>query len=204
MFVLDLTNTNLATDFHAASHVVESAAIKKITDFYGWGEFFNQSILDKIKIILPPRSIVSKPHPDGRHNLSIQSICSQLCEHLLVQFNSPGRKSHTSFQYTNFLSFKIKAGEKYYNNLITKNAVTIESVEELVNQQKIELKSMRRLDNRSHIVFEVKSDESLLLTVNNRYDLENSDIKFKVNSKNQALGTHELKKNDLVELTWDF
>jgi hypothetical protein len=204
MFVLDLTNTNLATDFHAASHVVESAAVKKIIDFYGWGEFFNQSILDKIKIVLPPRSMVSKPHAEGRHNIGIQAICAQLCEHLLQQFNIPGRKSRTSFQYTNFLSFKIRAGQRFFKNLITKNAVLLESIEELVNQQLIDVKTMRRLENRSQIAFQVKSDESLQLMIHNRYDLENSEIKFKVNDQSQAPGIYELKKNDLVELGWDF
>lgn len=204
MFVLDLTNTNLASDFHSASHVFESAAIKKIIDFYGWAEFFSQSILDKIKIILPPRSIVSKPHAEGLHNISIQAIAGQLCEHLLTQFNNPARRSHTGFQYSNFLSFKVQSGNSYYNNLITKQCATIECVEALANLHKIEVKSMRRLENRSHILFEVKSNEDLTLIIQNKYDIENSDIKFKVNGKPQPHGTHKLVKNDAVEITWDF
>ncbi|MCC2677456.1 MAG: N-methylhydantoinase [Pseudobdellovibrio sp.] len=204
MFVLDMTNTNLATDFHAASHVFESAAVKKIIDFYGFAEFFNQSILDKIKMILPPRSIVSKPHAEGLHNISIQAIASQLCEHLLAQFNNPSRKSHTSFQYSNFLSFKVQSGNSYYNNLITKQCATIDCVEALANSHKIEVKTMRRLENRSHIQFEVKCQEELTLTVDNKYDIESSDIKLKVNGKPQVRGCHKLVKSDLVEISWEF
>ncbi len=204
MFVLDLTNTNLAADFHSASHIFESAAIKKIIDFYGWAEFFNQSILDKIKVILPPRSIVSKPHAEGLHNISIQAIASQLCEHLLTQFNNPSRKTHTMFQYTNFLSFKVQAGTAYYNNLITKQSATLDCVEELANLQKIEVKSMRRLESRSHVLFEVKSNDGIVLTIQNKYDIEGSDIKFKVNGKPQTCGVHKLAKSDSVEISWDF
>lgn len=204
MFVLDLTNTNTASDFHAASHVFESAAIKKIIDFYGLCDFFSQSILDKIKIILPPRSIVSKPHTGGLHNISIQAIASQLCEHLLTQFNNPSRKIHSAFQYSNFLSFKIKSDLNIYNNLISKQSAALECVEELANLQKIEVKLMRRLENRSHIHFDVKSEENLVLIIQNKYDIDSTDIKFKVNGKLKSSGTHSLGKNDSVEISWDF
>lgn len=204
MFVLDLTNTNMAADFHSASHVFESAAIKKIIDFYGWAEFFNQSILDKIKIILPPRSIVSKPHAEGLHNISMQAIACQLCEHLLNQFNNPSRKSHAVFQYSNFLSFKVQSGQNCYRNLITKQNASLECVEALANLHKIEVKSMRRLENRSQILFEVKSDDDLTVVIQNKYDIDGSDIKFKVNGKLQTRGTLKLAKSDAVEITWDF
>ncbi|MGZ3690247.1 MAG: hypothetical protein ACXVAX_02015 [Pseudobdellovibrio sp.] len=131
LFTLDLTNTNLATDVYAASHIVESAMVKKIIDFYEINDYFTQSILDKIKIILPPRSIVSKAHPTGLFNLNLQAVCSQLCDHLLTLLNSPTRKAHNAFSFNNFLTFNIKQGAQSYNSHINKSQFLIDGIEQL-------------------------------------------------------------------------
>lgn len=204
MFTLDLAHTSLATDFYGASHIAESAIIKKIIDFYNLGDFFTQCILDKIKIVLPPRSIVSKPHPDGIHNLELQAICSQLCEHLLNQLNSPSRKAHAAFQYENFLNFSIRCGDLNLENSISKSSSQISCIEALVNLQKINVKTMRRTDSSNQVVFEVTSDHSMDLFIQNRHSLGNSEITFLVNNKAHSTGTHTLKKNDIINLEWSF
>lgn len=201
LFTLDFTNTNLATDFHAASHVVESAIVKKIAEFYNFGDFFSQSILDKIKIILPPRSIVAKPHPTGEANIEIQAICGQLCEHNLQQLNSHSRKAHAALQFSNFLNFQLLSGDIMVSGHITPQAVSLQGFEDLINSQHVELKKMRRNDKENQLSFQVLADK-MSLKINNRYQTDDSNITLKINNELQNSGTASLKKSDLIEIEW--
>ena len=202
LFTLDLTNTNLATDVYAASHIVESAMVKKIMEFYEINDYFSQSILDKIKIILPPRSIVSKAHPAGMFNLNLQAVCSQLCEHLLTLLNSPSRKSHGAFSFNNFLAFSIKLGTASFNSHINKTHFSIDGIEQLSNTQKIKVNTLKKGEDSSQIIFQVIGDEFLEFSILNSYETDDSSYKVKINNMQKTFGTHILKKNDLIELLW--
>lgn len=200
LFTLDFTNTNLATDLHAASHVVESAVIKKLAEFYEFGEFFTQSILDKIKIILPPRSIVSKPHPTGEGNLDIQAVCSQLCDFNLQQLNSHTRKPQVAFQFVNFLNFQIQSDELFVSSQINANSVLFTGFEDLITHHHIEVTRMRRSESQNQLSFKVTSTKAFKLKINNRP--QNSEISLKVNDSFKDRGLYELKNDDKVEIEW--
>lgn len=202
LFTIDFTNTNLATDFHAASHVVESAVIRKIADFYQFGEFFTQSILDKIKVILPPRSIVAKPHPTGDSNIEIQAVCAQLCEHNLLQLNSHTRKGHAGFQFANFLNFQIFSDDVLVNAQVSPSSVCFAGLEELINSHHVEIQKMRRNDSQNQLSFRILSDKPVQLKIINRYITEDNSISFKVNNVLQNYGSCQLNKSDLIEIEW--
>ncbi|MEK6627934.1 MAG: hypothetical protein AABY53_04860 [Bdellovibrionota bacterium] len=202
LLTLDFTNTNLATQMHTSSHVIESAIIKKIIDFYQINSFFTQSILDKIKIILPPRSIVSRPHPTGEYNLELQSVCSQMCEHNMKQLNTYTRKSQTAFEYTNYLNFEIHTDKCHANNIISSQIVFLNKFEELVTSNSISLKKMKRLELINQIKFEVCCDSPIKVNIKNNYFTEKSNNTFKVNNELLQRGEHNLKKNDVVEIIW--
>lgn len=201
LITLDFTNTNLATEMHSSSHVIESAAIKKIMDFYQLGDFFTQSMLDKIKIILPPRSIVSKPHPTGRFNYELQSICSQLCDYNLTQLNLHSRKSQNNFEYSNFLNFEIHTENSHTNNLISSQTIFLNNFEELIVNNSIKMKKMKRLDTANHIIFKVNTD-IMKINIKNDYHTEKSNNALKVNNKLVHRGEHILAKDDVVEILW--
>ena len=74
----------------------------------------------------------------------------------------------------------------------------------LVNLQKIAIKTMSRTDSKSHIVFEVLGEEPLNLKVQNRYETDDSDISLKVNNALVTFGSHPLKKADRIEIEWKF
>lgn len=202
LFTLDLTNTHLATDIYAASHIIESGLIKKIIDFYEIGDFFTQSILDKIKIILPPRSIVSKAHPLGLHNFSLQTISVQLCDYLLTSLNNPSRKTHTPFVFNNFLNFSLKFNDIYFNSYLGKTNYCINGIEQLSNMKKISLHKIRKLEDQGQIIFKVIGDEPLTLQIQNTYETDISNFSIKLNSENKYFGTHVINKNDLLEIAW--
>lgn len=204
MITLDFTNTQVCPEIYTSSHVIESALIKKIIDFYSVSDFFTQSILDKIKIILPPKSIVSRSHPTGEHNFELQSICAQLCEHNLTQLNSHSRKSRQTFEPLNFLYFSLYSENCHSNNFVSSTKVELENFESLVNSRLIDLKKMKRTENLNHLCFNVTTSEKISITVKNNYSMQSDSHTLMVNNKALTRGQFELKKGDQVEIIWRF
>lgn len=202
LITLDFTNTNLANNIYAASHVIESALVKKITDFYQIEGFLCQSILDKIKIVLPPRSIVSKAHPTGEFNYELQSICSQLCEHNLKQLNSNTRKQHARFEYNGHLNFELQSENTISNNFFSSQTVLLNEFDKLITNNLIKVIKMSRTDNTNHLVFEVVGRSEMKVFIKNNYYNEKSDNVFKLNNKVIERGHYPLSAKDVVEIIW--
>ncbi len=204
---LDLSHTSLAQEISAASHVIESALIKKIADYYELGDFLNQSTLDKVKISLPPRSIASNPHALGLHNYELQSLASQICNHLLIQMNTPSRKNSAIFEYKNFLYLRIDDSELQNIEIFcSNNSCEFKTIELLLEQQKIKLHKMRRQDQSGGIEFTVTDKSGLKINLFNSQLMEGSSINMSVNSLAAAFKNHrlDLKLNDHVSIHWSF
>jgi hypothetical protein len=202
LITIDFTNSSLATEVYAASHIIESALVKKISDFYKIGEYLTQSVLDKIKIILPPRSIVSKPNSTGNYNFELQAICSQLCEYNMTQLNSHVRKSQNTFDYAHFLNFEVYNDTVHSNSLLTVGGVSLCNFEELICKNLIKMKTMQKADSGHHIVFSVCTDASLKLNIKNNYYSEKLNNQLNLNNQLVNRGLVELKTDDVVEVIW--
>ncbi len=202
LITLDFTNTNLATEIHSSSHVAESAIVKKIIDFYQIGDFFTQSILDKIKVILPPRSIVSKSHPTGQYNYELQAICAQLCDYNLQQMNSHARKPQSSFEYAHFLHFDIHTENCFSSNLFSAQTVNLENFETLINDSSIHMSKMKKADSVCHLKFEVTAEKGIKISIKNIYYSEKSPNFIKLNDLVIQRGVFSLSKGDQVEVYW--
>ncbi|MBY0555312.1 hypothetical protein K2P97_12340 [bacterium] len=202
LITLDFTNTNLATDIHTSSHVIESALIKKISEFFQIGDYLTQAVLDKIKVILPPRSIVSKPHPAGLYNYELQTICSQVCEHNMTQLNAHNRKGQNTFDYANFLNFEVYGETLHANNLISATQVSLQNFEQLICKNLIKMTAMKKTDSSHHIIFSVCTDNPLKLNIKNNYYSDKLNNQFKLNDQLLQRGSVELKKNDRIEIIW--
>jgi hypothetical protein len=203
LITLDFTNTNLATEVHAASHVIESALVKKISDFYNIGEYLTQAVLDKIKVILPPRSIVSKPNTTGHYNFELQAICSQICEYNMTQLNSHIRKSQGTFDFANYLNFEIYNDTFHANSILSTASVCLQNFEELICKNLIKIKTMKKADSSHHIVFSVCTDANLKLNVKNNYDSQKLNNHIKLNNQLLKRGIVELNTDDLIEIIWE-
>lgn len=203
---LDMSNTSLAQDIFSASHVIESAMIKRIVDFYEMGDFFTQMVLDKIKTTLPPRSIVSKSHPLGLYNYDLQSIAHQICDYCLTQMNSPLRKGHTQFEYKNFLLFRIQHDHSDRLTYLSAQRFDLKSFEDLTQSHKIRMQVMKRNDQSGRLDFEIIQPEGLGIQFMNLAPSESGAIQLKVNDHpHRAIhGQLLLKQGDRVHLEWSF
>ncbi|MBY0451701.1 MAG: hypothetical protein K2P92_01615, partial [Bdellovibrionaceae bacterium] len=197
---------SLAQDIFSASHVIESAMIKRIVDFYEMGDFFTQMVLDKIKTTLPPRSIVSKSHPLGLYNYDLQSIAHQICDYCLTQMNSPLRKGHTQFEYKNFLLFRIQHDHSDRLTYLSAQRFDLKSFEDLTQSHKIRMQAMKRNDQSGRLDFEIIQPEGLGIQFMNLAPSESGAIQLKVNDHpHRAIhGQLLLKQGDRVHLEWSF
>jgi hypothetical protein len=203
---LDMSNTSLAQDIFAASHVIESAMIKRIVDFYEMGDFFTQMVLDKIKTTLPPRSIVSKAHPLGLYSYDLQSIAHQICDYCLTQMNSPLRKGHTQFEYKHFLLLRIHHSQSDRLTFLSAQRFDLKGFEDLTHSHRIRMKVMKRTDQSGRLDFEIIQPEGLGIQFLNLAPSESSAIQLKVNDQPQRTiqGQLMLKQGDQVQLEWSF
>lgn len=201
LLTLDFTNTSLATDFHTSSHVIESALLKRIIDFYQINNYFSQAVLDKIKVILPPKSIVSKPHALGEYNYELQNICSQLFDYNTVQLNAHTRKSLATFDYCNYLNLQISHSTNTANIFLSAQNSYLNQFEDFVEKKLIHLLQMSKNEQTGSIRFQVSTNESINLKVKNNYSCNKSDLGLKINEKAVSRGLYNLKKDDIVEIT---
>lgn len=200
--VIDFTNTQICSQIHAASHVIESALVKKIIDFYGFNEYFTQSILDKIRVLLPPKSIVSKPHPAGSSNYELQTVCSQMCEYNLQQLNSHQRKNQTPFVLSPFLGFEIYTDSHHSRSFLTGSCINLNAFELLADKQSIRIESMKKTDQLNYLAFQVCESGRIGIRINNHYVYDKTSYAVTVNKAEINQGSVFLTKNDRVELTW--
>ncbi len=202
LLTLDFTNTSLASDYFASSHVVESGMIQKIIQFYQIEDFFSQSILDKIKIMLPPKSIVSKAHHLGLWNDEIQSICAQLCAFNLAQLNSQTRKVNTHFEIAPELKFDIVRPDGCYTLSFDQKKVSIEDFESLLTQSIIQLVVCQRNENNIRLRFHFLDTVPTTIQIKSKLFLENKDYFFKINDSSVPVRKNIVSKNDQIEIIW--
>lgn len=200
LITLDFTNTSIATNFSAASHVVESGLIQKIIQFYQIENFFSQAVLDKI--ILPPKSIVSKAHPRGEWNYEIQSICSQMCTFNLTQLNSQARKSNLQFEVAPELKLDLVCAEATHPMSFDPKSIMLEHFEKLLMQNQIRLLQCQRGEQSIQLKFEVTDSARPALWVKSKLFTENKDFIFKINNQTPTERKLTLHPQDQVQIHW--
>lgn len=202
LLTLDFTNTSIATDYSASSHVVESGLIQKIIQFYQVETFFSQAILDKIKVILPPKSVVSKANPKGVWNHEIQSVCSQLCLFNLNQLNSQARKNNTVFEIAAEFKFDLISSSQSYRMSFDSKTVNLEGFESLLMQNQFRLLECHRGEQNIHLKFEVMDSAKPMMQIKSKLFTENKDCLFKVNNEPPLTRKIQLQPKDQIQIHW--
>ncbi len=202
LITLDFTNTSLAQGYSASSHVVESGLIQKLIQFYQIENFFSQAILDKIKIILPPKSIVSKADPRGEWNSEIQSICAQLCAFDIAQLNAQSRKGSLAFDLAPELKFDLITQHARNSMTLEPKHVLLEGLEDMVTQHQIRLLECHRSEQHIHLKFEVLGNSQTTLQIKSRLFNETKDYVFKINDSATFDRKILLKEKDQVQILW--
>ncbi len=204
LITFDLSSTSPAAEYHAASHIIESALIHQIIRFYQITEYLSQSVLDKIKTILPPKSIVSKAHPTGLHNREIQLLCSQLAAYNLQQLNSQSRKPTGQFEAETEFYMEFNFTHHPITVELHAQQIHIRGLEEAIERKQIELLKLQKTDHQFALSFKIlaASDEAVQIKTN--LGPRNKEPSVTLNNKNMQKGLHPLNVSDTLELSINF
>ena len=193
---IDFSNTQLADIMCAASHVIESAMIQEFVYHYKLHQFLSQPILNQIKLMMPPKSVVSKAHATGEHNFELQGVIRQMLKYLLSQLSSAKKGDKFTLKSEAQLCFvsdsNVRAGFLLDESF---------SLEDLTQFFKPTTMSMK--ENHYHGEYVVKS--GLGLTLDSFYlysDTDHNKRFIKINNKSIKSGRHNLKENDLLSIHW--
>lgn len=122
-FSLDLSGSSIADRWSCASHVVESGLIIEVSKFYQFEKCLSQPILDKVKLLLPPKSIVSKANPTGEYNFELQKLTRQVIRHCLNQLNSQTKKSEKKMSIYSTYSIQLNSAVIDYINFLSNSRI---------------------------------------------------------------------------------
>jgi len=192
---LDFSHTQLAEEQSAASHVIESTLIQEIVKFYNLGVFLSQPILNQIKLIMPPKSLISKAHSKGQYNFEFQSLFKQIIEHLFKKLNN-SKKLDPKFILKS--EAQINLMEINIQGLLLDDHLKIGDV-----YQKLTVLKQQMKDNLFICEYKKINDEPMSLNLN-YLNTENSMSfrSIKINSQNINSGLYKLNKNDVLSIEW--
>lgn len=196
-FKLDLSGTALADKFSCASHVVESGLIIEISKFYNFDKCLSQPILDHLKLMLPPKSIVSKSIPTGEYNFELQKLTRQMMRHCLNQMNTQGKKSEKKFVIysTAYLSFN--SDYVQFSNFLSNSRI------DFLIGDFFDKKILNHTDREYRAVLKYRLDKPSQLNIYGVHSISDSDFRWvKINGENVHHGQFVLKKNDEISFNW--
>jgi hypothetical protein len=198
---IDFSGTSAAQEVSAATHIVESGLLVELIKYYGLEGYLCQPLLNAMKLVLPPKSVVAKSHPEGLYNFELQKISRQLIKQCLVETNSFQKKEtkkkslySTYFFTTKLLDTTSTELEIFQNNYFSNSRVQMSDAHF----------NFVKLQNR---------DKGYLCTFKPRQPIElffrgitsgdDQDVRcFKLNNKLMTTGNYSLTTDDSVEITW--
>ncbi len=196
-FKIDFSSTAMAQNFSCASHVVESGLVIEISKFYHFEKCLSQPILDHLKLMLPPKSVVSKSIPTGEYNFELQKLTRQMMKHCLNQMNIQGKKIEKKFNIYSTAYLSLNSDHVQFSNFLSNSRIDFLIGDlfdkKILNHSEREYKAVLkyRLDKTSQFnLYGVKSDT----------DTETRWIK--INGEIAHHGQFILKKNDEVSFGW--
>lgn len=196
-FKLDFSGTALAGQFSCASHVVESGLMIEISKYYHFEKCLSQPILDHLKLLLPPKSIVSKSIPNGEYNFELQKLTRQMMRHCLNQMNIQGKKIEKKFNAYSTAYISLNSEHIQFSNFLSNSRIDF-----LVGDlfEKISLNHTEK-DYKAVLKYRLdKTSQLNLYGVRAKTDSETRWIK--INGEIAHHGQFVLKKNDELSFSW--
>jgi hypothetical protein len=192
---IDFSNTHLADKMCAASHVIESAMIQEFVYHYKLHQFLSQPILNQIKLMMPPKSVVSKANPTGEHNFELQGVIRQVLKHLLLQLSSP--KKLEKFTLKSEAQLNFVADSNVCGAFLLDETFSLEDLTQFFTPTTMSMK-----ENSYHGEYVVKAPGLTLDTFYLYSEFDHNKRFIKINNKSIKSGHHQLKENDQLSIHW--
>ncbi|MES2801843.1 MAG: hypothetical protein V4654_05080 [Bdellovibrionota bacterium] len=192
---IDFSNTQFAEKMCAASHVIESAMIQEFVYHYKLHQFLSQPILNQIKLMMPPKSVVSKAHTTGEHNFELQGVIRQMLKHLLLQLIS--NKKGEKFALKSEAQLNFVADSNVRAGFLLNESFSLEDLTQFFKPTTMSMK-----ENNYHGEYVVKGAGLTLDTFYLYSEFDHNKRFIKINQKSIKSGRHQLKENDQLSIHW--
>ncbi len=159
----DFSQSSSAQKISAASHIVESCLVKALADHYGMTEILSQPLLDRIRLTLPPQSIVSKANPQGSHNLLIQKIVTEQAGFLLSTLAGQIKSKAVVFKLLPESRMILKIAEKNYSIHASSKKFVFPQLDYLIQTHQVMPTAMQNLEGKLKIKLQIKTTEPVSL-----------------------------------------
>lgn len=193
---IDFSSTQLADKMCAASHVIESAMIQEFVYHYKLHQFLSQPILNQIKLIMPPKSVVSKASPTGEHNFELQGVIRQALKYLLLRLNTPTKKGE-KFTLKSEAQLNFIADSNVRAGFLLDESFALEDLTQFFKPTTMSMK-----ENSFHGEYIVTASGLTLDTFYLYSDFDHNKRFIKINNKSIKSGHHQLKENDQLSIHW--
>jgi len=161
--LMDFSQTSVAGETSAASHVIESVLIHKLASFYQMTSLISQPFLDQIRMSLPPKSIVSKATPKGTKNLYMQKIISENLNFLCENLSSKNSKKKPVLEIAPETLLNISIDEKSYPVQADSKKFNFHGLDQLVQSKKLIPLELNFLDNKVHMKFKIGAVQKVVV-----------------------------------------
>ncbi len=199
----DFSQCSVAQKISAASHIIESGLVKALADHYDMTEFISQPLLDRIRLSLPPQSIVSKAHPLGAHNLLLQKI---VVEQVVYLLSTLSRQTKTVAAFKLIPEFKIALKINHRLHLISGNSKRLQfpDLDHLIQTHQLMPLAAQNTDGKIKLKLKVKSTAEMMLVPQLLLSDYPQDFLMVSGRSVSANSETLLKQDDVLELSWSF
>ncbi|MBC7753551.1 MAG: hypothetical protein H7Z71_04885 [Moraxellaceae bacterium] len=200
-FKVDFSGSSLAkpgpAQISCASHVIESGLIIEFSKYYALEKYLSQPILDHVKLILPPKSIVSNAHKAGEFNFELQKMARQMMKFNLTQINAQTKKNDKKFSLYSTHLLQMTSGTETNLFFLSNSRIQFENLNSF--HQKI----LQNTDGEYKACLVYNSDKPLTIRVSGiSSDEDHAKRWLKINKAPVRHGTFNLKKGDEFILNW--
>lgn len=197
---IDFSGTQIADKLSAASHIIESAMIQEFVYHYKLHQFLSQPILNQVKLMMPPKSVVSRAQAKGDHNFELQGLIRQILKHLLSQLtsNNNHKKTDSQFNLKSEIHFNLQKSSMVKNGYLMNQSFMLDDLDLLF---KTEMMSMKDNDFHAELIVPEKSEINLN-TFYLQSDVDQNKRYIKINHKIIKSGHYILKENDCLSIQW--
>lgn len=198
---IDFSGSSLAQEVCAATHIVESGLLVELIKFYGLEGYLCQPLLNVMKLILPPKSVVAKFHPEGLYNFELQKLSRQLIKQCLVEINSFQKKESKkkSLYSTYYFTSRLLVATTIEKDCFQNNYFSNSRVQ--MSDGHFKFEKMQNKEKSFSCTF--KPTQDLELSFRGITATEDQDVRcFKLNDKMMITGNFTLTPEDTIQIDW--
>lgn len=190
---------NSQSGFSCASHVVESGLIIELIKFYGLERYLSQPFLDCVKLIMPPRSIITTAHKAGEYNFELQKIIRQMMKHNLNHINSQTKKAEKKFSLYSTHTLQITKGSTTSSIFLSNSRIEFKNLEYFIQ------KKLQSQDFEYAATLVLQPGENVVLNIHGVTSTEDQSKRWiKLNQKVITHGLFNIKPGDELSFNWFF